>query len=83
MRALILVAGAALALSGCAMTPAQKVDLGCELAVLGAQTTGDIAAIAEQHGMSHDRAVKLQQRAATGENVVTDICTVATSVLGL
>jgi hypothetical protein len=62
------------------MTTAEKVDFGCELAVLAAQTTGTVADVAVQHGADPVRAQRLAQRAATGENVVSAICTVATAV---
>lgn len=84
MRALILVAGCALALSGCTTlrgtTTAQKIDFACELAVLTAQTTDDVAHIAEQRGSDPARASKLATAAAKGEDVTRAICTVATAV---
>jgi hypothetical protein len=84
MRALLLVAGAALALSGCStvggMSTAQDIDLGCELAVLAAQTTGHVADVAVEHGKDPRKAAKLANAAAKGQDVVAAICTVATAV---
>jgi hypothetical protein len=82
MRGLILIAGAALALSGCAtMTTAEKVDFGCELAVLAAQATGDVATVAQQHGVDPVQANKLADRAAKGEDITRLVCGIASSVL--
>jgi phosphoribosylaminoimidazole carboxylase (NCAIR synthetase) len=84
MRALILVAGVAAALSGCStlggLSTRQKVDLGCEFAVLAAQTTGTVAQVAQEHGADPAKAEKLARDAATGADVVTAICTVANAV---
>jgi hypothetical protein len=62
------------------MTTAQKVDFGCELAVLAAQTTGTVAQVAVQHGADPAKAQKLADRAAAGESVVTAICLTANAV---
>lgn len=81
MRALIIVAAAALAVSACThMTTAQKVDTACETAVLIAQATGDVAEIAAHHGADPVTAERLAARAATGENVVGVICTIGQSI---
>jgi hypothetical protein len=87
MRALILVAGAALALSGCAstthMTLGQELDLGCALAVLTSQTTSDVADVAREHGLDPTKADKIARKAAKGENVVRLICGVASSAMSM
>jgi hypothetical protein len=80
VRALILVAGAALALSGCTtlkgMSTEQKIDAACETSVLIAQATGTVAQIAVNHGADPVTAQKLADKAARGENIVATICTV-------
>lgn len=81
MRALILVAGCALALSACATiqhgTATERIDLGCEVAVLTAQTTGNVADIALAHGADPVKANKLADAASKGEDVTRAICAVA------
>lgn len=84
MRALILVAGAALALSACTTiqhgTTAERIDLGCELAVLTAQTTGAVADVARAHGADPVTASKVAARAAEGEDVTRLVCGVASAI---
>lgn len=81
MKKLLLVAVLALGLSACTtMSTADKIDLGCQLAVLTAQTAGNVADVAIQHGADPVRAAKLAEQAAAGENVVAAICTVASVV---
>lgn len=84
MRALILVAGAALALSACTgtvrLSTAQKIDLGCELAVTAATATNDVAHVAQQFGADPIRAQKIADAANHGEDVTRAICTLATAV---
>jgi hypothetical protein len=84
MRALILVAGACLALSACAGTAsistAQKIDLGCQIAVLTAHTADEVAQIALERGHDPKKARKLADLTAKGVDVTGAICTVATSI---
>jgi hypothetical protein len=84
MRALILVAAASLALSGCAGTAnigtAGEIDLACKLAVSTANSVEQIAEIAQQHGRDPVHAAKLAEKAQQGADVTGAICTVATAI---
>lgn len=83
MKALVLVCGAALALAACTTVSTaetqHRIDFACAVSVLSAQVAGDIATIAEQHGIKPKKAAKIAKAAQEGQDVVGEICTVVSN----
>lgn len=82
---LIVLAPVALALSSCAtlgsVLTRGTVNKVCVEAVKGAHTAQDIAVILERHGVKHDDAQKLAEKAARGEILITQLCVIADVLL--
>lgn len=78
MRALVLVAGAALAVSACTTTGdtshvGQAVQV-CEIGLRGIDTVGEVATVLESNGFAPEQAHKVADKAIATGDIAHFVC---------